>query len=188
MDYQMDELNGMDTARQLRERNNKTVIIFLTSYPDIVFDTFEVNAFRFLVKPVNRKKLYKALDDYFKVFSEDEYLILNCPNITAVNFNDIIYVEAQNKTCVIHTVDGKIEYSRLLAEVEKKLPEDRFFKCHRAFIIGLKHVKGRDGRDVIFHNGQKADIAVKKYTLFKERLITYMKKYVFDVNTGGEVE
>ena len=59
LDHQMDNITGLETAKKLRENNNDTDIIFLTSYPHIVFDTFSVNTFRFLVKPIDDEKLYK---------------------------------------------------------------------------------------------------------------------------------
>ena len=57
MDYQMKDLDGLETARRLRAAHIDTPIIFLTSFPHIVFDTFEVHAYRFLVKPVDPEKL-----------------------------------------------------------------------------------------------------------------------------------
>lgn len=66
MDYQMDDLNGIEAARKIRMQNNKCAIIFVSSYPDIAIDTFEVDAYRFLVKPFDKDKLFKSLDDYRK--------------------------------------------------------------------------------------------------------------------------
>jgi len=188
LDYQMEELDGMETARMLRETdslNKKAAIIFLTSYPHIVFDSFEVNPFRFLTKPAVENKLFKALDDYLQSFSESEYLIIKRPNITRILFDDIIYVEATSKTCVIHTVEESIEYAKVMAEVEKSLPTDRFFKSHKSFIVGLKHVKGRFGNDVLLDNGDKAFLASNRCTAFKEVFTDYMKKYIFEPAENG---
>ena len=55
LDYKMNNLNGLDTAKQLRTRSTTNVIIFITSYTHFVFDAFKVNAFRFLVKPITEK-------------------------------------------------------------------------------------------------------------------------------------
>lgn len=66
MDYQMENLNGIETARKIRNLNNNCAIIFVSSYPDIAIDTFEVEAFRFLIKPIDKVKLFKSIDDYRK--------------------------------------------------------------------------------------------------------------------------
>ena len=62
----MENLNGIETARKIRNLNNNCAIIFVSSYPDIAIDTFEVEAFRFLIKPIDKVKLFKSIDDYRK--------------------------------------------------------------------------------------------------------------------------
>ena len=77
MDYQLDGLNGIETCRKLRETNKDSVIIFISAYPSAALDSFEVNTFRFLTKPVDQNKLFKALDDYKDSIDRDSLLILN---------------------------------------------------------------------------------------------------------------
>lgn len=76
MDYQMAEIDGLETARQIRKKNTDTTIIFLTSFPDIVFDTFEVNAYRFLVKPIDDARLEAALDSYLSDNDESNFILI----------------------------------------------------------------------------------------------------------------
>lgn len=181
LDYQMDALDGIETAKKLRMNNIKSAIIFLTSFPHTVFESFEVSPFRFLIKPIIESKLFKTLDDYLASFSENEYLIISYrADMLRIRFDDIIYVEAQNKTCIIHTVDDSYEYARVLSDVEKYLPKDRFFKSHKSFIVGLKHVKGRIDKDILLDNGDKAYLAVSKYTVFKDIYADYMKRFLFE--------
>ena len=62
IDFQMPGLNGLETARALRQKNCICSIIFITSYPQFVFDSFEVQPFRFLVKPLDVTKVKSAMD------------------------------------------------------------------------------------------------------------------------------
>lgn len=66
LDYQMEGINGIETAEKLREANTHSVIIFISAYPAAALDAYEVKTFRFLVKPIDEPKLFKALDDYIK--------------------------------------------------------------------------------------------------------------------------
>ena len=63
MDYQMEEMDGIETARKLRETNSDSIIIFISAYPSAALDAFEVQTFRFIQKPIGEIKLFKALDD-----------------------------------------------------------------------------------------------------------------------------
>ena len=181
LDYKMDELNGIDTARKLREKNDKTTIIFLTSIIDAVYDSFEVNTFRFLSKPIDDDRLYKALDDFLKSLNENNFLsLMACPKIIRIEYDDILYIEAKGKSCTIHTINKTIEYPQLLLTVEDKLPEDRFLRCHKSFIIGFKHISARDGSKITFTNGEKVDLSRKNTDLFKTKYIDYLKRYSFE--------
>ena len=79
LDYQLDkdmQLNGLSVAQKLRSGNKDIAIIFLTSHPKIVFSAFEVDTFRFLVKPLNTQKLFKALDAFLKTLDTDATLMI----------------------------------------------------------------------------------------------------------------
>ena len=183
LDYEMGVPNGMDTARRFRLRNSEAVIIFVTNHHHIVFESFEVDTFRFLTKPIEDEKLFKAIDDYIAQSNECRYLIINRPNIVRIKLDDIIYVEATGKSCIIHTTLEKINYAKVMAEVERHLPKDRFFKSHKSFIVGLKHVKGRFGNDILFDNNDRAFLAAAKTAAFKEVFVSYLKRYVFNTDS-----
>lgn len=67
-----------------------------------------------------------------------------------------------------------------MAEIENLLPKDRFFRCHKSFIVGFKHIKERAGNRITLDNEAKVDLTSKKVTPFKNAYMDYMKRYVFD--------
>ncbi|MCL2020021.1 MAG: LytTR family DNA-binding domain-containing protein [Oscillospiraceae bacterium] len=181
LDYKMRGLNGIDTARELRKRNDKTTIIFLTGIFDAVYDSFEVKAFRFLSKPINDVRLCKALDDFLASFNDGECLCLtDCPKIIKVEYDDIFYIEANEKSCTIHTLSKSIKYPHLLLQVEKLLPQDRFFRCHKSFIVGFKHVVSLEQRTITLGNAVTVDLSRNKVIPFKSLYIDYLRKYSFE--------
>jgi DNA-binding LytR/AlgR family response regulator len=180
MDYQMKDLDGLETARKLRAAHNDTPIIFLTSFPHIVFDTFEVNAYRFLVKPVDPQKLTAALDDFLSAQKDDKYIILKDGECTRrVNIDDIIYAEASDKYCFVRTKDDGFVYKKTLAEFEKLLPADRFFRSHRAYLVGFRHIVSHSETEIMFDIEEKALISKLKHTPFKKAFQDYIKRYHF---------
>lgn len=180
MDYQMNSLNGLDTAKRLRQQNNQTTIIFLTSYPNIVFDVFEVNAFRFLMKPINMAKLTDAMDSYLKSQDTSNYIMLKVEDhIKKINQNDIIYAEASDKYCYIRTVNDNILYKRTLAELEEALTLDIFYRCHRSYLVNFNHIVSHTSSDITFTNNEKALISKTKLTSFKNAFLAHIKSHNF---------
>lgn len=179
MDYQMNSIDGLETAKKLRELNNKTTIIFLTSYPNIVFDTFQVNTFRFLVKPLEYEKLKKALDDYQETFNSEKYVVIKIDEITKkIPVSDIIYAEASDKYCYIRTENDNYLYKKTLSEFESMLPEDSFFRCHRSYVVNFRHIISHTGTDILFDNNEKALISKVKSSAFKKAFLDYVKRNI----------
>lgn len=180
MDYQMDEINGLETSRRLRKKNIQTPIIFLTSFPNIVFDTFEVNAYRFLVKPIDMEKLSSALDDFLKSTDDNNFLLIKTDEDNKkINIDDIIYAEASDKYCYIRTVTDNILYKKTLSDIEKQLPQDKFFRSHRTYLVGFRHIVSHTSTDILFDNNEKAQISKLKNTAFKKAFTDYIKRYNF---------
>lgn len=178
MDYQMDGLDGLETSRQLRKNGVKSAIIFLSSFPDIVFDTFEVGTFRFLVKPIDDVKLSAAMDDYLASVDETNFILVKTDDgIMRINIDDIIYVEAADKYCYIRTSEDNILCKSTLAEIEKILPADRFFRTHRSYLAGLEHIVSHTSSEILFDDRERAMISKMKYPAFKRAFTDHIKRY-----------
>ncbi|MCL2223093.1 MAG: LytTR family DNA-binding domain-containing protein [Oscillospiraceae bacterium] len=177
LDYQMAELNGLETARLMREKNIQSTIFFVTNHSDVVYKSFEVGTFRFFKKPLNAQELYKALDDYFKEQERDCPIILKIDRENVcVQARDIVYLEADNKKCKINLSDGKILHSpQTMATVEKLLPKNIFFKPHKSFVVNFRHIRSYDNSTINFINGKVAHISRKYLGDFKEAYRIYAK-------------
>lgn len=176
LDYKMGGLDGLDTARKLREKNLSCSIIFLTNYPHFVYESFEVNTFRFFEKPLEKNKLHKAFDDYFKKYGNDYPVLLKCNReILNINTKDIVFLEADNKSCIIHLVDEIIRCSKTMATISKLMPEDHFHKVNRAFIVNLNYIRKYDNDEITFKNGEKVHISRNYLTPFKTEYRKYSR-------------
>ncbi len=178
MDYQMDDIDGMETSRVIRSKNNENIIIFVSAYPEIAVDSYEVNTFRFIVKPINKEKLFKAIDDYLKSIDYDNLLILKTNDGTwKIKMSDIIYAEASGKHTIIRTTQKILEIHIHLKKIEDQLPEEKFCRCQRAYIAGFSHIENHTNTEILFDNGERARIG-KVYTAkFKKSFRDYIMKY-----------
>lgn len=176
MDYKMEEINGLETARILRERNLNCAIIFLTNFPHFVYESFEVSTFRFFEKPLDTEKLYKAFDDYFEKFGNNYPIVLSVNrDKVCIQTNDIVYLEASNKNCYVNLVKGRYHCAKTMAAVSQLLPKNIFFKVNKAYIINFNFVCKYDNETVYFKNGAFAYISRKYLTPFKYEYKKFVK-------------
>ena len=92
LDILLPLLNGMDTARELRQYDKTVKIIFLTSSPEFALESYDVKAYSYLLKPVTYEKLEETLNECVKTFAIDpKHLILK----TALGYQKIYFHEIE---------------------------------------------------------------------------------------------
>lgn len=158
--------------------NSDCVIIFISAYPAAALDAYEVDAYRFLTKPTNKEKLFQSINDHRKKMESDGYLIIKSRTETAnIKTSKIIFFEAVGKHSVIHTSDGKIEVLKNLKEIERQLPKDLFFRCHKAYIVSFARIKNFSNNRIILDDDAEAFISRNNISAFRTAFHEYVLKY-----------
>ena len=144
-----------------------------------MFDSFEVNTFRFIRKPLDIGKLYRALDGYFERYGNDYPLQLKVDRDTiCIKTNDIIFLEADNKRCYIHLIDKIYHCSKTMALVYTLVPKNIFLKTSKAFIVNLNYISRYDNEFIYFKSGDRAPVGRKYFTPFKEAFRHFSRDYI----------
>lgn len=178
MDYQMEAANGIETARKIRKTNSDSIIIFVSAYPQVAMDTFEVKTFRFLAKPIDKAKLFKAIDDYIADIDIDAFLIFKTHEKTIrIKTSEIIYAEAQRNHTIIHTEKEDFEILKNLKSVEKMIPKDKFFRCHNAYITSFQHIKHHNNNEIHYDDNSVAYISRSMIKKFKIAFQEFISKH-----------
>lgn len=184
LDIQMSGRDGMETAIELRKRDNDMIIIFVTAAEEYVFQAFNVKAFNYIVKPIDDEKfadvLRKAVDELDLVKknekkAEEKYVMINkCGVHTKVILDDIVYAEVFNRKVVIHRMNDEIEYYGKMSDLEA-LAGESFFRPHRAYLINFKYVEKYNATTIYLEKGTalmaklKFPEFVKKYMKYNQR-------------------
>lgn len=152
------DMNGMEAARLLRHKEYRGMIVFTTNYEQFVYDGYEVEAFRYLRKPVKQEEVQACLnrmeqDESCKMlsfsFNRKQYRI---------PYNDIIYISSYGHYLTIHTKDYDYEWKYLIKDLQPKLPSG-FIRCHRSFVVNLSYLRKLDGKRIFLENGEEIDVA-----------------------------
>lgn len=170
LDYKMGIMNGLETAKKLRKKGLKCPIVFVTSFNEIVYDVFEVNAFRFLTKPVEQEALEKTMDDFFEKYKESKVVSFTS-NGRAVSLGsaEIIYIEGKGRGCVVHTDDEAYPVLQSINMFSEGLPKS-FFRCHRNFAVNLEAVEVVESGSVRLRNGAAVKLERGKQIALKTAL------------------
>ena len=181
LDIQMDNLSGIDTAKRIRLIHEKAIIIFTTGFKDYVFDAFDVNAFHYIVKPIDENKFKDILYSAVKLISKKyKFLIAKTINSSAkILLKDIIYIESDQRKIRVHTTYDIIEYYYKISDLENELSEDNFFRCHKCYIINLEYVQSFDNTFIILKNFEKVYISRKRLSDFSKAFMYYLKNEEF---------
>ena len=178
LDYQMDGINGIETAEKLRKTNSDSVIIFISAYPAAALDAYEVKTFRFLVKPIEESKFFKALDDYIKSIDYDNLLLLHThEGDYKIRLSEIIYLEADGKYTTVRTKDRVLRIHINLKQLEIKLPSSKFIRCSKSYVVGFSHISNHNSTEIFFDNGERACIGAHYAACFKTEFQNYIMRY-----------
>lgn len=179
LDIEMPVMDGITLAKEIRKRSVETRIVFLTGHVEYAIEGYEVNALRYLTKPVQEDKLREVLRFCMEKNTEGKQLVLREDGEDIiVKYPDLIYFEAQNQYVMVYTTNGSHLIRANIGDYESLLSEDGFFRIHRGYLVSLARVKKMVKGEVIVRY-EKKDIALpvsrSNVKALKEALYTYVE-------------
>lgn len=179
LDIQMEQLDGMKTAKLLRQRNIHCLLIFITVLKEYVFDAFEVQAYDYLVKPIDESHFKKTMNRAIGTLEQHtakRLVIQKGTSCEVIPLSQILYCEVQGRKVYIHQEDGKIvDYYEKLNDFERQV-DGRFFRCHRSYLVNLDKVRGNHSGQVSLSDGSNIPVSRLRERELTEALLRYMKE------------
>lgn len=169
LDIEMERVNGINAARQIRRMDRSALLIYVSGYDQYLKELFEVEPFRFLSKPVDKEKFRKYFRDACIRIGETEtyYRFSFNKKIGKVAVRDIVYFESRNRVVHIFMADGSVArfYGQLNA-VEKELSEGRqeFLRIHQSYLVNYSYIEKMSFSEVtvIMGNGEKKPLKISE--------------------------
>lgn len=171
IDIQLNEINGMDTARKIRETDNKAEIIFITSLIEYAIEGYEVRAYRYLIKPVKYDDLKTHILNCIKEIDiKNKHIIIKEQgNRIKLDISEITYIEVQKENITIHTLNKTYETKGTMNNIEKEINCSRFYRCHKSFLVNLEHIKSIKQYIAVLENSEEVPISRYRFKDTKDR-------------------
>lgn len=177
LDIEMTGMDGIETAKRVRRVLPDCYIIFITSHDEFALTGYEVQAFRYLVKPFRPEKLREAISAVREALADQCMLhVEDGPVEALVRAQDIFYVEAQDKRVRLVTSAQEYFDRRALDETERLLDHEDFYRVHRSYLINLRYVAFMDGTTVQLVNGDTVPISRLRKKAFRQAFQAYVKR------------
>lgn len=192
LDILMPGVNGIEAAREIRQKNEKIKIVFLTSSPEYAVESYSVQASNYLLKPVTQECLFSVLDQIADILKkpEDALIIRTKGRVFCLPYKKIEFIEVISKTLYFYLTDGSIQkvYGSLSDYEAVLLARPCFCKIHRSYLVNLIWVTEVHQKKLITASGRRVPVARSSY----QQVRTAYMEFLFEdakmsYNNGGTI-
>ena len=152
LDIRMPGIDGIETAQHFLTQEEAPAVIFCTAYEEHAVQAFELQAVGYLLKPVRREDLFRAIANSVRLNRMQIAAVKNIDanrrthlcarthkGVELVNIKDIRYLKADQKYVSVRHVGGEAIIDETLHELEEEFP-DLFTRVHRNALVFTDHI------------------------------------------------
>lgn len=176
-------MDGIALARKLRgmDLSRQPLIVFVTGHDDYIYEAFDVEAFQYLMKPIDEKRfaeLFRRARERIAAEPEQQRksLVIQLAGVRkVVPWDSIYYAESQGHKILLHRKDGILEYYGKISELEQSLA-GQFSRIHKGYLVNLSYVEEYDHVSVRLENGDRLVISKYKYDDFAKAHLRFLQQ------------
>ena len=178
VDIQMRDMNGVEMAKKVRERDGEIAIVFTTGITDYMGTGYDVAALHYLLKPISMEKVGQCMDKVVRRSRKEAYVLVHGKEETIkVAVGHIFYVEARGHGCVVEidTGDGAVgqtEITESISEMEQRLQAYGFARCHRSYLCRIEGIRRIGRRDITLDSGSVIPVSRRMYAEMNRAFIS----------------
>jgi two-component system LytT family response regulator len=157
LDIQMPQLTGIELMQLLNQKYN---YIIISAYPEFALEAYQYQVIDYLLKPITFQRFYQSIEKYnrwqetFQIAHTEDFLFVKADRRHyKIPFDSILYMEGLKDYIRIHTKDENLLVLENMKDMLLKLPQSRFVRIHRSYIIPLDKIKLISGNRIQMTNG-----------------------------------
>ena len=179
LDNYIGETLGVTLARHVRETDPEAALVFVTMSPDFAVESFDIGALHYIMKPATREGIAKVFERWKAgrrnaSASMLELIINRVP--VRIPTASIQYIETLEKICSIHCQSQEIKTHIALDKLMEQLPEDRFLRPHRSFIVSMDFIEQMKDHAFLLKNGESVPVSRLAWAEVKSKYMEYLLK------------
>ena len=181
LDIVMPMVNGIQAARELRWNQPDAEIIFATSEESYALESFDVNPVNYILKPVQKEKLFDTLKlaiKRLKVEEEKTITIKVKGGYSTIHLDDIMYMDYRNHVVSYHLLSGETISTSTLRigfadYLSQNHPGEEFVLCHESVAVSIKAIDKLTKTDIMVRNHELLPVAKSRYAQVSEKYMNY---------------
>lgn len=177
LDIDMPNINGMEIGQYLIDKGLDTILVFVTSHDELVYESFKYQPFGFIRKSHLDKEIYDVINSVSKKLEDKNKSILIKANneIIRINIDEILYFEAESNYVNLYTKASSYRYRETLAQLEKQLASNGFLRVHKGYLVSQKEVFLIKAKEIQLFDGTLIPIGRSYNETVKKELVKYMR-------------
>lgn len=175
LDCKLPGVDGVELARRIKAKSPASEIVFITAYADYIFDSYDVEHLKYIIKPVTREQIKKTYDDYFSHLNERRPVFVMTD--LSIPMSDIYYITSHKSHSAVRTGQTVYNSTKSLRDLESELNPDAFMCVTRGIIIGFAHIERYKDGHVIMEDKAGFDVSRRKKNEFIKRYTRYLNSH-----------
>ena len=176
LDINMEEIDGIQTAQEMRSFQSDTCIVLLTAFINYVLEGYKVGAVRYIMKDALDVQIKECMDAIIQKMQFREITFPFLEGDRTLYTDNILYVESRKHKCIFSCMERENVTYQLygkLDQIEIKLERYGFLRIHKSFLVNMKHVKRISNYIAVMDSGDEFPVSRLRFTKARESFVAY---------------
>lgn len=174
LDMRMEKMDGISTAKLIRQYDERSIIIIVTSIMEYAMEGYSVNAFDFILKPIEEKMFKEVFNNALSEVVSKYYSIISRDKTKLIKLGDVIYIESNRKKVEIHCQEYTYTSNENISQIERKLINSGFIRISRYYIVNMIHIREFGANSLRMNTGHELNYGKKYKSIALENYMYYM--------------